>query len=110
MNEVASAILAASSTSSSLASGLPYSTLSRIDPGNKVVFCETKPIAPLRDERVSVLTSCPSSFTEPLMGSWKRRRSLTNVVFPEPVEPTRPTVAPAGISREISFSTDSLSG
>ena len=65
---------------------------------------------PRSDLRVKSHTWWPSRETVPDWGSWNLINSLINVVFPEPVGPTKPTVRPAGTSRLRPLRTSSLSG
>ena len=56
---------AAAISSSSVASGFPYSRFRRIVSWNRYVSCVTTPIASPSDSSVIVRTSCPSISTAP---------------------------------------------
>jgi hypothetical protein len=69
MNACASAVRAAAATSSSDACGRPYAMLSRIDPANSVICCDTNEIASRRSSSFTSRRSTPSIVMRPACGS-----------------------------------------
>ena len=110
MNSLASATIAAFLTNASLESGLPYLIFSSMVVGNNVMCWSTNAIDDLKDFNFHSLMSLSTHSIEPSFISAKRNISLTNVVFPEPVEPTTPVVFPAFIVKSNSEKISSLPG
>lgn len=54
--------------------------------------------------------SIPSMRILPDVGSVKRRMLIANVLFPDPVRPSKPTLSPARKEKLMSFRTDGRSG
>ena len=77
----------------------PRAMFSRSVVSNRKVSWKTRPICP-RNEAISrSRRSWPSNRTRPSLGSQKRSRRLTTVLFPEPEAPTIATCVPAGMVR-----------
>ena len=94
----------AENTSSSVASGLPMRTLSRMLPLMRRLFWNTKDTV-----SISLFLSMSFTFTPPmeilpLCGSKKRATSAASVDLPPPEGPTNAAVCPAPMERETSSS------
>jgi hypothetical protein len=79
---------AASHTSKSLASGLPYTIFSRIVVLKSTICWAQTPISLRNVDSWTSLTSMPFTRTEPESASYRRRRSREMVLLPDPVAPT----------------------
>ena len=100
---------AASSTSSSLASGFAKRRFSRTDAWKRYVSCETTPTVAASDSNVSSRTSTPSIATTPCVASYSRATRYAHVVFPEPVSPTSAVFVPGGTRKDTSWSVHAAS-
>ncbi|MOA05728.1 hypothetical protein D3C78_1253380 [compost metagenome] len=95
MKPSARALCTASQSWASVASGLPYSRLSRIERCSSEVSWV---IMPMRSRRLSWLTSAmfwPSIRMRPPSTSYRRSSRLTKVDLPAPDGPIRPIFSPA---------------
>ena len=88
-------------TSSSVASGRPNRTFSKIVVSNKKPSWATNRTARARESCETSRRSIPSSRIRPSVGSASRARSLANEVLPEPVSPTMAALTPADSCRSI---------
>ena len=98
------AISTARSTSSIVASGLPYLIFSSREVLNSFVFWNTKEIYFISSSGAISLTLMPPIKTFPSVASQKRGTRRAIVVFPPPEAPTRATVFPCGIVKLTSVS------
>ena len=99
------ALWRAAMISSRVASGLPIRTFSKIEALIRRLFWNTKETVFISSSLAMCFTSTPPIFTCPPCGSKNRQIRLASVVLPPPEGPTKATVCPAGIEREISLMT-----
>ncbi|KAH0457797.1 hypothetical protein IEQ34_013112 [Dendrobium chrysotoxum] len=109
MNPSALAALAATITSSIVASSLPNKIFSLIDVANRAGSWLTNPICPLNHFNFNLLISTPSSNISPPVGSLNLCSNAIIVDFPEPLSPIKATVFPAG-STKLNPAMTSVSG
>lgn len=97
--------LYSTSHSSLLSYSSKGSRLSRIVPLKSTASCDMTVRFRLKSDSPICEMSIPSIVIEPLSASMNRKRAKPNVLFPEPVRPTRPTFSPALIENVRSVRT-----
>ena len=109
MNASAWAAFAASTTSSSVAPGLPRLMLSAMLSRNRWESWNTRLRLPINSSWLISRTSTPPTRTWPESTSQKRATRFASVDLPEPLGPTTAHTVPAGISSETSRNAGSAS-
>ncbi len=100
---------AASSMSSSVASGRAKRRFSRTEAWKRYVSCDTTPTVSASEANVSSRTSTPSTRTAPRVASYSRATRYAHVVFPDPVSPTSAVFVPGGTVNDTSWSVQAAS-